>query len=156
VAGVTFSNSDSAPVPKFLNPGPAIIQIWESDSSSDSGCNHRSNRSLPIFCWRNDHTDSCYYRNGKVTPDPGQVFHKFWLRVRRRKKNAESCRSRLRIRYHFWFTEVMVIRDEHGSGLDRTQSGLKPIFAGSGLDRTTIIFKIGGSGLDWTEKIFVF
>jgi len=22
VAGVTFSNSDSAPVPKFLNPGP--------------------------------------------------------------------------------------------------------------------------------------
>jgi len=31
VAGVTFSDSDSAPVPKFLNlgpdPGPAIFQI---------------------------------------------------------------------------------------------------------------------------------
>jgi len=27
VAGVIFSDSDSAPVPKFLNPGPAIFQI---------------------------------------------------------------------------------------------------------------------------------
>jgi len=52
VAGVTFSDSDSAPVPKCLNPGPdrglAILQIWESDSCSDSGYNHRSNRNLPI------------------------------------------------------------------------------------------------------------
>jgi len=51
VAGVTFSNSDSAPVPKFLNPcpGSAIFQIWESDSCSDSGYNHRSNRNSPMF-----------------------------------------------------------------------------------------------------------
>jgi len=36
--------------PKFFNPdpGPAIIQIWESDSCSDSGYNHRSNRNLPM------------------------------------------------------------------------------------------------------------
>jgi len=27
VARVTFSDSDSAPVPKFVNPGPAIFQI---------------------------------------------------------------------------------------------------------------------------------
>jgi len=47
VAGVTFS--DSTPARKFLNPGPAIIQIWESDSCSDSGYNHRSNRNLPMF-----------------------------------------------------------------------------------------------------------
>jgi len=46
-------------------------------------------------------------------------------------------------------------RDEHRSGLDRTRSGLKPILAGSGLDRTPIFLKIGGSGLDRTEKIFV-
>ena len=39
-------------------------------------------------------------------------------------------------------------RDEHGSGL-------KPILAGSGLDRTAIFLKIGGPGLDRTEKIFV-
>jgi len=33
----------------FWNPGPAILQIWESDSCSDSSQNHRSNRSLPTF-----------------------------------------------------------------------------------------------------------
>jgi len=53
VAGVTFSDSDSAPIPKFLNPvpdpGPAILQIWESDSYSDSGYNHWSNRILHMF-----------------------------------------------------------------------------------------------------------
>jgi len=27
--------------------------------------------------------------------------------------------------------------------------------AGSGLDRTAIFLKIGGSGLDWTEKILL-
>jgi len=36
----------------------------------------------------------------------------------------------------------------------RTGSGLKPILAGSGLVRTAIFLKIGGSGLDRTEKIF--
>jgi len=33
-------------------------------------------------------------------------------------------------------------RDEHGSELDRTGSGLKPIFGGSGLDRTQKIFVV--------------
>jgi len=49
VAGVTFSDAGSTTVPKFLNLGPAILQIWESDSCSDSGYNHRSNRNLPMF-----------------------------------------------------------------------------------------------------------
>jgi len=51
VTGVTISNSDSAPVPKFLNPSrdTAIFQIWESESCSDCGCNHRFNRNLPMF-----------------------------------------------------------------------------------------------------------
>ena len=49
----------------------------------------------------------------------------------------------------------MLGRDEHGSRLDRTGSGLKPILTGSGLDRTAIFFKIGGPGLDETEKISV-
>jgi len=39
--------------------------------------------------------------------------------------------------------------DEHGSGL-------KPVLAGSGLDRTAIFSKIGGSGLDWTRNFFLF
>jgi len=34
-------------------------------------------------------------------------------------------------------------------------TGLKPILAGPGLDRTAIFFKICGSGLDRAEKIFV-
>ena len=49
----------------------------------------------------------------------------------------------------------MCCRDEHGSGLDRTGSGLKPILARSGMDRTAVFFKTGGSGLDRTEKIYV-
>jgi len=77
VAGVTFSDSDSAPFPKFWNPDPAIFQIWQSHSCSDSGYNHQTNLNLPIFYLRNAHTDSCYCRNWKVTPDPGPVFPKF-------------------------------------------------------------------------------
>jgi len=46
-------------------------------------------------------------------------------------------------------------RDEHGSGLDLIGSGLKPILAGSGLERTAIFLKIGGSGLDRNEKSFI-
>jgi len=46
-------------------------------------------------------------------------------------------------------------RDEHGSALDRIGSGVKPILAGSGLDRTAILLKIGGSGLDRTDKFVV-
>ena len=38
-------------------------------------------------------------------------------------------------------------RDDHGSGLDWTGSGLKPILAGSGLDRTAFFFKLGVQ--DW-------
>jgi len=32
-----------------LTHGPVILQIWESDSCSDSGYNHRSNCNLPMF-----------------------------------------------------------------------------------------------------------
>jgi len=51
VAGVTFSDCDSAPVPKFLNPcpDPVIFQIWESDSCSDSGYSHQSKRNSLVF-----------------------------------------------------------------------------------------------------------
>jgi len=45
---------------------------------------------------------------------------------------------------HLWWWHT---RDEHGSGL-------KPILVGSGLDRTAMFLKFGGSGLDGTEKIF--
>jgi len=38
---------------------------------------------------------------------------------------------------------------------DQDWIGLEPIFAGLGLDRTAFFFKIGGPGLDRTEKILV-
>ena len=70
VAGVTFS--DSAPVPKFFNPGPdpEIFQIWESDSCSDSGYS-RGNRKLPMVftaemttrTFSYDHCHTFSYRN---------------------------------------------------------------------------------------------
>jgi len=45
VAGVTFSDSDSVPVPQFSNPDPRsnFFQIRESDPCSNSG-KHRCNR----------------------------------------------------------------------------------------------------------------
>jgi len=58
-------------------------------------------------------------------------------------------------KFPYPYTTVMHTRDEHGSGLDRTGSEQKLILAGSGLDRIVIFLKIGGSGLDRTEKIFV-
>jgi len=42
MAGFAFSDSYSAPLPKFLNPDPMIFQIWKTESSSISG-NHRWN-----------------------------------------------------------------------------------------------------------------
>jgi len=46
---------------------------------------------------------------------------------------------------------TLCCRDEHGSGLDRTGSGLKPILAGSELDRTAIFFQNWRirTGSDW-------
>ena len=102
VAGVTFSESDFAPVKKFLNPGPGIFQIWESDPCSDSGYNHRPNRKFPMFLlktWPHRllllHKLKNDSRPGSVVsqiltpgPDPGP------------KEKRRTCRSRLRIRSH--------------------------------------------------------
>jgi len=41
--------------------------------------------------------------------------------------------------YPYSVANSLSCRDEHRSGLDRTGSGLKPIFGGSGLDRTAIL-----------------
>jgi len=77
VAGVTFLESDSAPVSKFWNPCPAIFQIWESDSCQTPVAIINPTLIHPCFSSRNNPTDSCYCRNLKVTPDPGPIFPKF-------------------------------------------------------------------------------
>jgi len=89
VTGVSFS--DSAPVPKFLNPGPSIFQIWESDSCSESGYNHQSNLNLPIFLlkkWQHR-----LLLLPKLKNDSGPFFPKFLTPVQIRvwRKNAESA-----------------------------------------------------------------
>ena len=99
---VPFSDSDSTPVPKFLNPSPdprpEYFQIWESDTCSDSVYNHRSNRNLPTIWLRNDHTDLCATRNEKWPQIRVRFFTNFWLRYHTqvRRKNSESSWSRLR------------------------------------------------------------
>jgi len=52
----------------------------------------------PCFYLINDHADSCYCLNWKVTPVRIWFFPNFLLWVR--KKNAESCRSRVLVRSH--------------------------------------------------------
>jgi len=49
LAGVKFSDSDSAPISKFVNPDPGrkIFQIWESESCSDSS-KYRCNRNYAM------------------------------------------------------------------------------------------------------------
>ena len=71
----------------FMNPTPIQTPATITDPTVIYSC----------FYLRNDHTDSCYCQNWKVTPDPGSIFHKF-LTPRpdpARKKNAESCRNPL-------------------------------------------------------------
>ena len=75
VAGVIFSDSDSAPVPKFLNPDPVREFFkFEKPSPVHTPATIDPTEIYPCFYLRNDHTDSCYCWNWKVTPDP--VFHK--------------------------------------------------------------------------------
>jgi len=53
------------------------------------------------------------------------------------------------------FVKELGFSDEHGSVLDRTGSGLKPILADQDWIRLQFCLEVGGSGLDRTEKSFV-
>jgi len=103
VAVVTFTDSDSAPVQKFLNPVPdpvpAILQIWESDSCSDSGYNHRSNRNLPMFLPKKWPHRLLLLPNWKSDSRSGSGFSQIFdsgSGSGSEGKTAESCWSRLR------------------------------------------------------------
>jgi len=81
---------------------------------------------------------------------PGRVFHIILTPVPGRKEKRcilPESTSGPRIRVHLcWQPEMST--DQHWI---RTEA----ILAGSGVDRAAIFLKIGGSGLDRTEKIFV-
>ena len=74
VAGVTFSDSDYARVPKFLNPGPEIfkfenpIPVPTQATIDATEIQNFLNLSSDIY------EDSCYCRKWKMTPDPGAFF----------------------------------------------------------------------------------
>jgi len=60
----------------------------------------------PCFYLRNYRTDSCYCRNGKVTPGP--VFHKFLTPSpdpgpKEKRRILPESTPVIRIRYHLWF-----------------------------------------------------
>ena len=118
VAGVTFSDSDSAPVLKFWNPrpdpGPAILQIWESDTCSDSGCSHQSNLNLSMFLLKKlPNRLLLLPKLKKVTPIPGPVFPKFLTPVpdpgpkEKRRIRPESTPV-IRIRSHLWYQHMII------------------------------------------------
>ena len=73
--GVTFSDSDSALVPKFLNPDPPseFFRIYTA-ATIDATDIRRFYISTDIYT---DHADSYYCLKYKETPDTGPVFHKF-------------------------------------------------------------------------------
>jgi len=62
----------------------------------------------PCFFRRNDHTDSCYRRNGKVTPYPGSFFHKFFTLApdpgpKEKRRNLPGSTPVIRIRSHLCY-----------------------------------------------------
>jgi len=62
----------------------------------------------PCFYLRNDQTDSCYWRDWKLSPDPGPIFHKFLTpgpKVKRR--ILPESTPALRIPSHLWSEVAM-------------------------------------------------
>ena len=110
-----------------------LSKISGSGSDSDT---------IEIFRSGSDHQISISAQHWQA---PEMITTRFSGWICGRIVKAASHRIRLRLTIRF----MAIGRDEHGSGL-------KPILAGSGLDRTAIFLKIGGSRLDRTEKQFVF
>ena len=82
VAGVTYSDANSAPVPKCLNRVWIWVRLFFKFENPTSVQTPATIIDLiviyPCFCIKIDHADSCYCRDWKVTQDPGPVFPKFF------------------------------------------------------------------------------
>jgi len=100
--GVTFS--DSAPVPKFWNPGPIILKKFENPTPVQTPATAINATEIQQFLlYRNDmykdHADSCCCRKSKVTPGP--VFEKFLTPVPKEKRTIlQESTPALRNRGH--------------------------------------------------------
>ena len=110
VAGVTFWDPDSAPVPKFLNPGRdpgRLIFKFEKPTPVQTPATIIDPTVIYPCFYLNDHTDSCYSRNGKVIPDPVPVFHKFLTQgpdpgPNEKDRILPESTPVIRIRPHLW------------------------------------------------------
>jgi len=93
---------------KFENPTPVQTPATIIDPTAI----------YPCFYLRNDHTDSCFSRNEKVTPDPGLVFHKFLTPGPKEKRRIllESTPV-IRIRSHLCKLPEVSTEPWTGSGL---------------------------------------
>ena len=77
VAGVTFSESDSAPVPNFGIRVRLFFKFENLTPVQTPATIINPTIIYPCFYLRNDHKDSCYCRNWKVTPVLEPVFPKY-------------------------------------------------------------------------------
>ena len=106
VAGVTFSDTDSAPVSNFESGSAYFSNLRIRLLLQTPATIIILTVIYPCSYLRNDHTDSCQCRNGKVTPDPGPVFHKFLTPVPSPNEKRRILREStpvVRIRSQIWF-----------------------------------------------------
>jgi len=91
---------------KFENPTPVQTPVTIIDPTVI----------YPCFYLRNDRKDYCCCRNGKVTPVPGPVFHKFLTpgpdpSPKEKRRIPLESTPLIQIRSHLWLAEVYS-RDE--------------------------------------------
>jgi len=112
VTGVTFSDSDSAPVQNFLirdRIRDRLFLKFENRTPIETPATIIDPTVIyTCFSLSNNRTDSCYCRNGRVTPDLGPVFHKFLTPgldsgPKGKHKILPESTPVNRIRSHLWF-----------------------------------------------------
>jgi len=101
--GVGFSESDSAPVAKFLqpHPGPNFFQIWKSDFCSNSGNHLEQCHSLSFIQTTQTPAtaENQKWQTTKVS-DSGPVFHKLLTPALKKYRILPESTPALRIRGH--------------------------------------------------------
>jgi len=115
VAWVTFWDSDSAPVPKFLNRVRIRVrQFFKFENLTPVQTPATiidPTEIYPCLYLRNDHTDSCYCWNGQVTLCPffSQIFDSGTGSGPKEKRRilAESTPV-IRIRSHLWLEDIVL------------------------------------------------
>jgi len=137
----------------FQTPTPILFQnfcIWirfrkffkfENSTPVQTSDTIEETENYQWFYFRNDHANSCYYRNWKVTPDSGPVFEKILAPgpdPREKRRILRESPPALRIHGHLWWTPEV-------AGVTFSDSDSAPIPKFSNLDRIRVrkFFKFG-------------